>query len=158
MNFENFFEEADRLKVQLSSELDQNTPAAGLSNEALFQLPLLAMTILLLAKGKNKPNLEQVGQLVGECIERSIPGFKGSSQDIGWSANLRIRTVRALTFLEEAGLVFLSQAKAISVTERGRKVIDTALSDESRLSLALFTLERNYMNIEAESRLQDRLL
>lgn len=83
MNFEEFFDEAARLQVQLSGNEQRDAPPVGLSNEALFQLPLLAMTILLLAKGKNKPDLEHVGELVGECIERSIPGFKGSSQDIG---------------------------------------------------------------------------
>ena len=83
MNFKEFFDEADKLKIHLTLSVEEPTRTHSLSNEALFQLPLLAMTILAISKGSSKPVLSEVGQLVGECLERTVAGFKGSSQDIG---------------------------------------------------------------------------
>jgi hypothetical protein len=99
MNFEEFFQKSAAMQMKLPPPPSSTKFQSSLDNEALFQLPLLAMTILALAKGHSKPALSELGQLVGECLERTVAGFKGSSQDIGWSANLRIRTVKALTFL-----------------------------------------------------------
>jgi hypothetical protein len=157
MNYEEFFDEASRLSVALNDDSSKGTHAVALSNEALFQIPLLAMTILAFAKGQKKPHLSQVGQLVGECLERSITGFKGSTQGIGWSANLRIRTVRALTFLEVSGLVSLSRTKLISTTDQGKKLIDEAFRLDGRLSIALKTIERAYQNISSESQFRMKI-
>ena len=65
-----------RLNVKLSR--GRPAPAYTLDNEALFQLPLLAMSILAISKGLSKPQLPEIGQLVGECLERTVAGFKGS--------------------------------------------------------------------------------
>ena len=100
MNYEAFFKEVKDSGIELSFDNPRAAPSTRLSNEALFHLPLLAITILVLSKDKRKPRINQIGQLVGECFERTFVGFKGSSQHLGWSANLRVRTVRALTFLE----------------------------------------------------------
>jgi hypothetical protein len=35
----------------------------------------------------------------------SFYGFKGSAQHLGWSANLRIRTIKAVNFLEATKLI-----------------------------------------------------
>jgi hypothetical protein len=78
------------------SHTDGRQKWATLDDEALFQMPLLAMTILALSKGLSKPQLPEIGQLVGERLERTVAGFKGSSQDIGWSGNLRRRCGRKL--------------------------------------------------------------
>lgn len=96
MNSPEFFREARRLGLKLNLSGEGSSPAHTLDNEALFQLPLLAMTILAISKAQSKPQLPEIGQLVGECLERTVAGFKGSSQDIGWSGNLRIRTIKAL--------------------------------------------------------------
>jgi hypothetical protein len=158
MNYEEFFAEAANRHIRVETEQKVVASTASLSNEALFQLPFLAMVVLVLAKGKKKPALSEIGQLVGECLERAIVGFKGSPQDIGWSANLRIRTVKALTFLETAELVSLHQAtKTISVTEGGRKVVERALGTDGRLANALITVERGYQNMTAESQIRLRL-
>ncbi|MBE0614131.1 MAG: hypothetical protein IH604_10735 [Burkholderiales bacterium] len=158
MNYDEFFTEGAKLQLRVTAERADIGDAVTLSNEALFQLPFLAMTVLMLAKGKRKPLMSEIGQLVGECLERAIAGFKGSSQDIGWSANLRIRTVKALTFLETANLVSLHRAtKAISTTETGRNVIERAINTDGRLANALITVERSYQNITAEKQMRLRL-
>ena len=159
MNYEEFFAlaESHGLRVTPSQSLPEGS--IYLSNEALFQLPLLAMVIMILAKGQRKPVPEELGQLVGECIERAVAGFKGSPQGIGWSANLRIRTVKALTFLETAGLVSVNpRRRVITLSEMGRKVIERVFESDNSLALALATIERSYHNIAAEKAIQARLI
>lgn len=156
MSVEDFFAEAERLDLRVNMA-DSAPPPLGqtLSNEALFHLPLLAMTVLALAKSRSKPRLSEIGQLVGECLERTVVGFKGSSQYIGWSANLRIRTIKALTFLEATGLALVdSRTRDIAATSLGRAVYDRALQEESPLALSLRLIELSYQNIRAEARFQ----
>jgi hypothetical protein len=86
-----------------------------------------------------------------------VAGFKGSPQGIGWSANLRIRTVKALTFLEIARLVTVhARRQTITLNELGKKVVDRVLASQTQLALA--TAERSYQNIAAETAFQGRLI
>ena len=151
MNYDDFFIEAKRRNLKLDIDGLNESAQSGLDNEALFQLPLLSMVILTISKGKGKPQVSELGQLVGECLERTVPGFKGSSQDIGWSANLRIRTIRALGFLERAAFATVDRAKnTVTITDAGRSVVNLALAHESPLALTLMAIERSYQNIRAE--------
>lgn len=153
MTSENFFKEARRLNTKLNLSADGPAPSHSLDNEALFQLPLLAMTILVMAKGTSKPQLPEVGQLVGECLERTVAGFKGSSQDIGWSGNLRIRTIKALTFLESTGQVVVEAGtRRISATDLGKKVYKGAVEGDNLLAYAMKTIELSYQYIRDEAR------
>jgi len=152
MSSTEFFSEARRLGLKLNLSGEGLSPVHTLDNEALFQLPLLAMTILAISKGRSKPDLPEIGQLVGECLERTVAGFKGSSQAIGWSGNLRIRTIKALTFLESTGQVTIDEVtREISATELGRKVYTGALEGESLLALSMRTIEMSYQYIRDEA-------
>jgi hypothetical protein len=153
MSSTEFFNEARRLGIRLNLSGEGPSPAHTLDNEALFQLPLLAMTILAISKGRSKPGLPEIGQLVGECLERTVAGFKWSSQDIGWSGNLRIRTVKALTFLESTGLVSIDKVtREISATDLGKKVYSSAVEGESLLAFSMKTIELSYQYIRDEDR------
>lgn len=155
MNASEFFEEAAKLDIRLKLPVDLSIPAHSLSNEALFQLPLLAMTILAIAKGTAKPVLPEIGQLVGECLERTVIGFKGSSQDIGWSGNLRIRTIKALTFLEITRQISVDKfTQRISATDLGKKVYQSATEGESPLAMSMKTIELSYQYIRDENRIR----
>ncbi|MEW9585095.1 hypothetical protein [Paraburkholderia sp. DGU8] len=155
MNTVEFFDEAKRLNLRLDLPAELSVPAHSLSNEALFQLPLLAMTILAITKGAAKPLLPEIGQLVGECLERTVPGFKGSSQDIGWSGNLRIRTIKALTFLEATRQISVDKrTRRISATELGKKVYQSAIAGESPLAMSMETIELSYQYIRDEARVR----
>lgn len=155
MNATEFFNEATRLNIRLDLPVELSVPAHSLSNEALFQLPLLAMTILAVTKGAAKPLLPEIGQLVGECLQRTVPGFKGSSQDIGWSGNLRIRTVKALTFLEATNQITVDQyTRRISATELGKKVYQSAVAGESLLAISMKTIELSYQYMRDEARVR----
>lgn len=156
MSYEKFLQEARERNLRLpvdSSEAGGRLPQ--LDNEALFQLPFLAMTILAISKGTRKPSLSEIGQLVGECLEATMVGFKGSSQHIGWSANLRIRTVKALTFLEASNLTEINQrTQKLHVTEKGRQVLDRAIENSGDLADAIHMLERNHRNITREAQIR----
>ncbi len=155
MTSANFFREARRLGTKLSLSVDGPTPAHSLDNEALFQLPLLAMTILAMSKGISKPQLPEIGQLVGECLERTVAGFKGSSQDIGWSGNLRIRTIKALTFLESTGQIVIEEdTRRISATDLGKKIYKGAVEGDSPLAISMKTIELSYQYIRDEARVR----
>lgn len=155
MSSTEFFSEARRLGLKLTLSAEEPSPMHTLNNEALFQLPLLAMTILAISKGRSKPELPEVGQLVGECLERTVAGFKGSSQDIGWSGNLRIRTIKALTFLESTGQVTIDKVtRKIAATDLGKKVYTGAVEGESLLAHSLRTIELSYQYIRDEARVR----
>ncbi|TXI24472.1 MAG: hypothetical protein E6Q67_02560 [Roseateles sp.] len=155
MSSAEFFSEARRLGLKLNLSGEGSSPAHALDNEALFQLPLLAMTILAICKGRSKPALPEIGQLVGECLERTVAGFKGSSQDIGWSGNLRIRTIKALTFLESTGQVVIDKAtREVSATDLGKKVYTGAVEGESLLAHSMRTIELSYQYIRDEARIR----
>jgi hypothetical protein len=151
VNFDEFFVEIESSGIKVEFDNPQGGAAAKLSNEVLFHLPLLAITVLLLARTKRKPKIDAIGQLVGECFERTFPGFKGSSQHLGWSANLRVRTVRALMFLEISGLVSTSgEDRRIVATPLGRDVIAIAMRGDTDLSNSLRAIERSYRDVSVE--------
>jgi hypothetical protein len=148
MNFNSFFEEAEKTKLQIAIGDGYTFRNHPLDNEALFQLPLISLIILLMAKDRRKPFVKEVGQLVGECLEGTMPAFKGSAQHIGWSANLRVRTVKAMVFLEHAHLVSVENRKGrLHITNLGKKVIEVALNQEDNLASNLSCISRCYRNI-----------
>lgn len=149
MNFSEFFEKVRTEGLEV--EFDHRAPAAAarLSNEALFHLPLIAITVLMITKGHNKPSVEELGQLVGDCFERTFSGFRGSAQHLGWSASLRVRTVQALAFLEQAQLVDIRAPGAkVCASALGRKVLDRALNAGGDLAHNLILVERSYRNVK----------
>lgn len=155
MSATEFFSEARRLGLKLNLSGEGPSPVHTLDNEALFQLPLLAMAILAISKGRSKPGLPEIGQLVGECLERTVAGFKGSSQDIGWSGNLRIRTIKALTFLESTGQVTIDKlTREISATDLGKKVYTSAVEGDGLLAHSMRTIELSYKYIRDEARIR----
>lgn len=158
MDYERFFQEYKERDIQLDFDNTESIAIHKLSNEALFHLPLLAMTILLLSKSKRKPKSNELGQIIGECFERTFVGFKGSSQHLGWSANLRMRTVKALTFLETAELVLVDlHDSRIKATPKGKKVVEKSLLDDSKLHHTLYIFERNYQDLQMEKQISMEL-
>ncbi len=159
MNFDTFFEEIRRTPINVVIENHAFASRASLDNEALFQLPFICMTIMVISKGNRKPFVAQLGQLIGECFEKTIPSFKGSSQHLGWSANLRVRTVKALSFLELTRLVIVSNRNSrVQLTELGAQVIQRALAGQDDLAANLLSIAREYRNICVSRQLDMGLL
>lgn len=148
MNFDSFFEKVKESKAIIEIDQESTYESNLLNNEALFQLPLISLIVLLLAKDRRKPFVSEIGQLVGESIEDSMYGFKGSSQHIGWSANLRVRTVKAISFLEQSNLIIIENRKGrVKITGLGKKVINHAINKDDNLAWNLTKISRSYRNI-----------
>lgn len=148
MNFREVIQVAKTESTHLVARYAPRNNPDVLGNETLFHIPLIALTIVLLARSRTKPKRDEIGMLVGTCFEQSLASFKGSSQELGWSANLRIRTVRALTFLEETALVSINRnTSRIETTEKGQKFIDRVLKEQTQLCVCLLTIKRNYRNL-----------
>lgn len=159
MNFENFFSEVAKSSIEIEVDNDLVHMRYSLDNEALFQLPFICMVILMISKGNRKPKVSSIGQTLGECLEKAIPSFKGSSQHLGWSANLRIRTVKALEFLELTGLIKINNRHSkIELTELGKKVINRTLNYADDLAVNLQLIAREYRNICIARQLQMELI
>lgn len=159
MNLDTFFEEIKKTPINVTINSEVSPTRASLDNEALFQLPFICMTILVIAKGNRRPIVSQLGQLVGECLERSMPTFKGSSQHLGWSANLRVRTVKALSFLELTNLIIVSNRNSrVQLSEIGKKVAQKALDGQDDLAASLLSITREYRNICVARQLEMELI
>jgi len=157
MRINEFFSEVAARQIEVQFDYAGAAPAQRLSNEALFHLPLIAITILMLSKGRVKPFVDEIGQLVGDCYERAFTGFRGSAQHLGWSGSLRVRTVQALAFLEQAQLVDVDQVqKKVSATDLGRDVLELAISSGGDLASTLVAVDRSYRNLRIESQLRLR--
>ena len=159
MNFETFFAEVAEDSIELEITGDVLPVRYSLDNEALFQLPFICMVVLTISKGSRKPKVSSIGQIVGECFERSIPSFKGSSQHLGWSGNLRIRTVKALEFLELTQLITIDNRQSkVQLTKLGQKVIKRAFDTQDDLATNLHLIAREYRNICVFRQLEMELL
>lgn len=159
MNYDDFFKRIEQREILINVNEKNDTKSYQLSNEALFQLPLISMVLLMLAKDRRKPFVSEVGQLVGESIEKGLTGFKGSSQHLGWSANLRIRTIKALSFLECLNLIKIDNRKGrLTITELGSKVIEKAIHGDDGLAYNLAQIQKAYRNICVDKQLDLNLL
>lgn len=151
MNFETFFKRIAKkdlvIPIDLPSDNNKNKNVT-LDNEALFQLPLISLIVLSMTSSRRKPFVSQIGQLVGESIQLSMPAFKESKQHLAWSSNLRVRTVKAITFLEHAGLIEIKNRKGrANITDLGKKVVKHAMDTDSELSANLSAIRIAYRNI-----------
>lgn len=159
MDFDSFFNSLEQSNICVEVDREQIEKEHLLNNDALFQLPLICLVLLLMAKNRTKPHVSEIGQLVGECIEASMIGFKGSSQHLGWSANLRVRTVTALSFLELAELVEIQiRTERIEITAFGKKIIKRALTGDTNLAYNLLQIDRAYRNKTISKRLRAQLI
>jgi hypothetical protein len=154
MNIDEFFERVKNKKISSLAKATESKTSL-LPNEALFQIPFIAVSILMLSKQRSKPSTTDISQVLGECFEFCLNGYKDSPQQIGWSANLRIRTANAIGFLELVGLVEIEiESKKIKATDLGQQVIGAALSQESSLQIALNKISRAYNNLRKENQIR----
>lgn len=139
----------DAARVNIELESHAKGPLR-LNNESLFHLPLLACVVLTLSRQRRPLRTHELGQFVGECLEKTFTAFKGSTQYLGWSANLRIRTVSALGFLEATNLVIVNNKGHIAATELGRKVIDRAIEAQDDLAMTIIAVQKFYRDVISE--------
>lgn len=155
MNISEFFEQARRQGVEVSFDRLEPVRPMKLSNEAMFHLPLIAITVLTISRSRMKPSVSELGQVIGDCFEQTFSGFRGSAQNIGWSAALRVRTVQALSFLEVSGLVTVDESsRTISATDLGKRALIKAFAGGTDLAETLAGVSRAYRNLRTDRQLR----
>lgn len=157
MNFETYKRTIKNSKASISFHTKKSKDYE-INNEALFQIPFLAMVLLIFSKSRSKPNVSDIGSLVGIILKKVMVGYKKSEQHLDWSGLLRIRTIKALNFLELASLVTIDNRKKINITDTGKKVVNKALKTTNDLSYNLQLILREYKNINHERKYDSELL
>lgn len=159
MNFENFFIEVESSENNITMPPDSDKRAELLDNETLFQLPLISLIVLIIASGKRKPLVSELGQLVGESIEIVFTGFKGSARNLGWSALLRIRTVKSVSFLEMTGFLEIRKKdNRLSVTNKGKKLLSAILERNSVLTFRLLEVKDAFATLHKDVQYETKLI
>lgn len=143
---------------RVNFEFNVGKSASQLSNEAIFHLPLLAFAILSLAVCQRPIRTKEVGQIIGECFERVFKSFKGSARFLGWSTNLRVRTVAALALLEHVELVTVDEKSMVKSTDQGRIIIKAVEKSDLDLYEVLIKVQDAYRDVIAEKTKQMELL
>lgn len=157
MGLDDFYDKVSDIKIDFNIDLDPQRNYL-LSNEVLFQLPFISMVILLLAKERSKPKVSEIGNLVGKCLEESMPIFKKSNQYINWSANLMIRTVKAMQILEVHRLISIdNRVSTIKITNLGKKVVSKALDNDDNLAWNLGMIQDSYQSIRKHQQFESEI-
>ncbi len=157
MELDTFFEQTSNYKISLESSVTKREKRK-ISNEALFQIPFISMSILFLSKGRSKPTVNEICQKIGAAFERSFPAFRGSSQHLGWSSNMRVRTTTAVSFLEMAELITVNNHdKKISITDLGKVVIEKVINGDGNLKDNITVVSKNFNGIRKEDKVKGLL-
>ena len=157
MELDDFYDKVSDIKIDFNIESEIQRKCL-LSNEVLFQLPFISMVVLLLAKERSKPKVPEISDLVGKCLEDSMPTFKKSNQYINWSANLMIRTVQAMQILEVHQLISIDNSiSTIKITKLGKKVVSKALNSDDNLAWSLGMIQDSYQSIRKHQQFESEI-
>ena len=104
--------------------------------DALFHLPLLALAVLVIARGKPF-RTTVLGWNVALLLTEHFTALKCTPHALETSLTLRRRCADALAFLEAAGLVVVSHGSPARVTlsDDGKSHLDRAARDSTDLGL-----------------------
>ena len=142
-----FYEMSKETSFQFAFSSDLKINYEPLTNDALFHIPLISISVLVLVKSSSKEiSAGEIGRLVGLILEETIPGFKGSSQILGWSSTLRQRTAEAIAFLEQIKLISVTELHQLSITEDGNRFVLELRKENTDLGQAVRGFFRNVDN------------
>lgn len=145
-SFESFVQKAVAAHVQLPFEQDSDLSTRR--PDALFHLPLIALTILTISAARRDgvPTAE-VGTWAALTIQRTFNGLHVSAQRLRFSVVLRKRCAEALVFLEGAGLgtVTGTGTRIIHASATGKDLLRKLATDpESDAGVLVRGLTRSY--------------
>jgi len=124
---------------------------ARLGNEGLFHVPLLALCILIVSQGK-KGELctADLAAWTGATLGNHFSGIDAARRKLEWSIQHRRRCADALVFLENVGLVTITQGQDRSVrcTDTGYTFVRKLLQQADETGVFCRSLERSYRAVE----------
>jgi hypothetical protein len=128
------------------------------SNDAgdeLFQTPLLALTVLVVAHtAKTALATPDAVTLTLRTLIRHSEGLRSVQSKIQWSASLRRRCADALVFLEGAKLVEVREVpiRSVFLTSLGRALARSSLRSADELGVLARSLERAFRAVAQGAR------
>lgn len=123
MDLDALVEYAERSSLHLKVNTDRLREASQQQDDAMFQVPLLALCILVIARReKNELRVADLSLLVATTLVEHFVGVKRAGPRLKWSIPLRRRCADGLVFLENAELVIVDSgyARTVSVSDLGK--------------------------------------
>ena len=137
--------EATAVKARLRLNPDALAKAAEATVDGLFYTPLLALTILVIARAKKTglPTTDMATWALGTLVKH-FEALRFARGRIQWSVLLRRRCADALIFLEGAGLASVHEAPArvIHATISGRELLLKLSRNADEVGVLVRQLER----------------
>lgn len=143
--------DATKANVRLRLNMDGLTRAAGVSVDGLFHTPLLALTVLVVARARRNgvPTSDIATWALGTLVKH-FEALRLARGNIQWSVPLRRRCAEALVFLENVGLAGVSETptRTVHVSVDGRALIGKLARGADEVGLLVRGLERAYRAVD----------
>lgn len=136
MNVDEFLADVNDPDLRIPLADDGRARLAPESVDALFYMPLLALSILVTAR-KRPFRTTHLGRIVSSALTDLFIALRRSPHGLETSLTLRRRCAEALAFLESARLVSITEDenRVITLTDAGRGHLDKSLRDVTDLGL-----------------------
>jgi hypothetical protein len=158
VNVDDFLESVAATDLRLSTVNAVASPGrAPETMDALFYMPLLALTVMVIAR-RTPFRTVALGRSVAMLLVEHFVALRQSPHGLETSITLRRRCADALAFLESAGLAMVSEdrERTITLTQAGKKHIDGCMRDTSDLGLLMRHLRITQERVKARFGTDDR--
>lgn len=153
-DFDSFVSRASSAQIHL--KLEEAPDPSARRPDALFHLPLLALTVLaIVSSSREGVPTSEIGTWVALTIQRAFTGLDLSPQRLRYSVVLRKRCADALVFLEGASLTEVTRGsiRVVKSTQEGRKVVRKAAAEtESESGVLVRGLIRSFIAVSKTGR------
>jgi len=125
--------------------------AAKTPDDILFQVPLIALTLLVLARArKGKLLTSEMTTWAFATLARHLRDVRDGRRRVDWSFALRRRCADALVFLENRGLVTVLETpqRHVKASASGLVFLTNAVKDTSDLGVLVRALNRAHRAVE----------
>jgi hypothetical protein len=149
--FDEFAQEAQRIDLRLRVNPERLDEIAKVSGEGLFHVPILALSILLIARARKKSfATADVAVWTAATLSRHFSRLAGVRSKMEWSVPHRKRCAEALMFLEGAQLIRVEDVspRYVECTPIGVTFVRDLLARSDEIGFLTKRLERSYRGVE----------
>jgi len=143
--------EATQAEVRLRINTDALTRVSCATVDGLFHTPLLALTILVIARARKNglPTSDVATWTLGTLVKH-FGVLRLARSRIQWSVLLRRRCADALVFLENVGLAGVHEApfRTVHITVNGRDFVSKLSRIPDEIGVLVRQLERAHRAVE----------
>ena len=150
-SLDQFTEEARKASLHLRVDPEHLSRVARMGSDGLFHVPVLALCILIVARGKNGAlATADLAAWTGATLGRHFSSIEAAHRKLEWSLQHRRRCADALVFLENVKLVVVQETPGRSVrcTPDGLAFVGSLLRRVDEIGLFCRGLDRSYRAVE----------